>query len=689
MADADQRFAAAVAEHQAGNSADAERLYRELVAAHPDYAAGWCNLGVLMVHAGKPDDAAACYVQALTAVPGHPDAHFNLGNLYRRAGRLPEAAAEYHNCLAGNPNHSAAWFNVGLCRSAMNDLPAAGEAFREVTRLEPNSPDARLRLGDALMRTGNLPDAVAEFRTAVSLHPDDPRGLYNLGLGLANAGQTDEAHETLTRTLQLKPDYAEAHNALGLTLESLGRKDDAQHHYQQAVQYRPDFADGWCNLGTNLGEQGRTAEAIGCLRHSLAIRPAAAPVHSNLLLLLNYTSDLTAEQVYAEHRTWAERHAGPTPNPPPVPSPHDPNRRLRVGYVSADFRQHTVSGFIERLLRHHDRAEVEVFAYANVVRPDGRTESLRGLADHWRPIAGLTDDRAAGLIRDDKIDILVDLGGHTASNRLLVLARRPAPVQATLFGYPNTTGLTAVDYRITDDLSDPDGGPGSPTTETPLRLPGPAWVYRPPDAAPPPGPLPGMSQKTFTLGCLNNAAKLSDACLEAWIEILRAAPGTRLVLVAGHAKAGTKRLADIITKAGILRDRIELLPRVPTAEYFAAHHQFDLYLDPFPYNGGVTTCDALWMGVPVLTVAGSDYRSRQGLGLMTRVGLPQFVADIPGELGSMVKEWSGRRPELADIRRGLRDRIAESEVCDAAGYVKSLETAYRRVWRDRLPNGRV
>ena len=217
-----------------------------------------------------------------------------------------------------------------------------------------------------------------------------------------------------------------------------------------------------------------------------------------------------------------------------------------------------------------------------------------------------------------------------------------------------------------------------------MRLPGPAWVYRPPAAAPPPGPLPGLSQKTFTLGCLNNAAKLSDACLEAWVEVLRAVPGTRLVLLAGHAQAGVKRLTELFAKAGVMRDRLELRPRMPAEAYLAAHREFDLYLDPFPYNGGVTTCDALWMGVPVLAVAGSDYRSRQGLGLMTRVGLPQFVADSPAELVALVKDYAGRRPELADIRRGLRDRLAASAVCDATGYVRDLEAAYRRVWRERI-----
>ena len=691
MADIDALFAAAVARHQAGDFAAAESAYREVLRHDSGHAPSWCNLGVLQVRAGQADQAAACYVQALAVSPGYPDAHYNLGNLYRRAARLPEAVAEYRNCLAQRADHSGALFNLGLCLTALDDIPAAIIAFQEVIRLEPSSADAFLRLGDCLMRSGQLSEAIAAFRKATQLTPQDPRAHYNLGLSLANSGASTEAHATLSKALQLRPDYAEAHNALGLTLEISGQKDDALFHYQQAVQFRPDFADAWSNLGTNLGEQGRTEEAIHCLRHSLSIRPGAAAIHSNLLLLLNYSSDCHPDEVIAEHRAWAERHAGPAPLPPPIPAPHDRQRRLRVGYLSADYRHHTVSGFLELLLRHHDRSQVEVFAYASVLRPDATTDRLRSLADQWRPIAGQSDSQAAEQIRADQIDILVDLGGHTAGNRLLVLARRPAPLQMTLFGYPNTTGMDAVDYRITDPWTDPipQSGNGRESAagipEQSLRLPDVAWIYRPPESAPLPGPLPSLCQRTFTLGCLNNAAKLSEACLEAWIAILQAVPGTRLVLLAGQAQAGVRRLAERLTSRGIVRDRLEIRTRMPPEEYFAAHQQFDLYLDPFPYNGGVTSCDALWMGVPVLTVAGSNYLSRQGLGLMTHLGMPEFIVNHPGELISRVADWSQRRSELAEIRRGLRARLTSSVICDAPRYFRNLEAAYRRVWQERLP----
>jgi predicted O-linked N-acetylglucosamine transferase (SPINDLY family) len=357
---------------------------------------------------------------------------------------------------------------------------------------------------------------------------------------------------------------------------------------------------------------------------------------------------------------------------------------MRVGYLSADFRTHTVASFIETRLRHHNRDQVEVYADAQVLRPDETTGRLQAMADHWQPVGGLTDSQAFDQIRGDNLDVLIDLGGHTAGNRLLVMAVRPAPVQATLFGYPNTTGLKSVDYRISDPISDPPGLTEALYPETLMRLPETAWVYAPPVDAPPVTPLPAESHHGVTFGCLNNAAKISEACLETWATILHSIPGSRLVLLAGQSHAGAKRLLDRFAESGILRERVELIFRVPKHEYFATYGRFDLSLDPFPYNGGVTTGDSLWMGVPVLTVAGASYVSRQGVMAMTTVGLPEFVAESPQDLVRLAQEWTSRRQELASVRAGLRDRLAKSPLADGPRYVRNLEVALRQAWRQRL-----
>lgn len=681
--DVEARFAEAVQRHQAGDTAAAEQLYRSIVEDFPRYSPAWCNLGVLLVRLGRSPDAEMCYREALAAVPGYPDAHFNLGNLYRREGRLHEAAAEYLACLKADTAHVNAGFNLGLTLVGLGDLVNAARCFQDVIKLNPNFPEAYSRLGDTLLRSGQADEAASAFRKYLTQKPDDPRGPNNLALALSSSGRYAEAAEILQKLVRDHPTYADGYNTLAVTCEALGRKDEALRYYDEAVRRKPDFPDAWSNRGINLLEQGQTDEAIACLRKSLELRPQAPAVHSNLLLALNYTSGMTPTEVAAEHRNWG-RFFAPIVTPAPTPLDRDPDRMLKIGYVSADFRGHTVAAFIEGLFRHHDRTRFQVTAYSSVLRPDDTTTKLKSLADDWRPIAGLSDDQAVAQIDRDGIDVLVDLGGHTAGNRLPIFARRPAPVQLTLFGYPNTTGLAAMDYRVTDAVSDPAGATEALYTEKLLRLPDLAWVYQPPADAPDPGPLPGAERRTFTFGCLNNPAKLSDACLAAWSRLLDGLPGSTLVLLAGQSESGAKRLGERFTKAGIAKDRVEMVFRLPRDQYFEAYQLFDFTLDPFPYNGGITTGDSLWMGVPVLTVEGASYVSRQGVAVLTRLGLGDFVAKEPGQLLDIASAWLKRKPELAAIRSGLRAKVAASPLADGKRFVRNWEAAVRTAWVERV-----
>jgi len=684
MPDVNDAFSEAVRLHQAGQDAAAEAAYRKVLTDFGLHAPTLCNLGVLLAKAGKVDEAVKQYHLALAAVPNYADAHFNLGNIHRRASQFGPALEHYRECLKAAPTNASAAYNMGLVCSAVGDMPTAVECFRFVAKREPQNADAHSHFGDALVRSGRLAEGIEAFRRAVELKPNEARNQYNLGLALANADRAAEAAACIQLALKLNPNYAEAQNALGLNLESQGRKDDAMFHYQKAIELKPELSDAWSNLGTNLAEQGRCDDAIKCLRESLDHRPNAPQIHSNLLLLLNYSSEIKPRDVAAEHKAWAE-HFGPPPNPLPLPLPHDPKRRLKVGYLSSDFRKHTVSGFIDSVLTHRDRAEVEVFGYANVLRPDEVTEQLKKKTDHWRPIGGLPDEQVFDTISRDQLDVLIDLNGHTAGNRLPLLAMRPAPIQLTLFGYPNTTGLGTVDYRITDELSDPEGLTEEYSTEQLLRLPEVPWCYAAPtDLDLEPGPLPTFARKQFTFGCLNNPAKISEACLATWVKILQTIPGTRLLLLGGQSQAGAKRLLDRITKAGVLRDRVEVLPRLPREKYFETYQSFDLALDPFPYNGGVTTGDALWMGVPVLTVVGGTYVARQGLMVNHVLGLNEFTAASADELPGLAKQWKNRLPELAELRGTLRQRLLASPLGDAQRYVRNLEAALRRVWLAKL-----
>jgi predicted O-linked N-acetylglucosamine transferase (SPINDLY family) len=680
----DAAFAEAVRLHQAGDFVAAEAAYRGVLDLNPAHAGALSNLGVIAVRNGNFPEASRLYQDAIKVNPSQIDAHFNLGNLLRKLGHAVEAAAAYQTVVRIDPNQPRAYLNLGLAVSDAGDWATALDCYRRAVALDPQLADAYNLLGDALYRLGRAGEAVDVFREFVTRCPDDPRGHHNLGLALAARGAYEDAVPELELALKLRPDYPDACNSLGVALEALGRADEAQEHYRRAIAQKDDFADAWSNLGTSLTEQGRVGEAVEALQKALGIRPDPR-TGSNLLLAISYSSVFDPNDLYHAHTDWAAAHADPLlPTTLARIADPSPDRRLKVGYVSADFRTHTVSGFIERLLTHHDRNRFHVTCYANVPRPDDTTDRLRRLADSWRPVAHLSDTEVADQIAADEIDILVDLSGHTAGNRLLVFARKPAPVQMTLFGYPSTTGLKAIDYRISDPVADPPGESGEQYAEAVLRLPEVAWVYRPPDAAPLPNSLPGLGGRSFTFGCLNNAAKLSDACTEAWARILKAIPKSRLVVLGGRSAEAARAVTERFSLLGVASDRLEVVYRLPPAEYFEAYQPIDLALDPFPYNGGVTTCDALWMGVPVLTVTGTDYRSRQGATILTNLGLPEFVADSSDKLVELAASWADQRAGLADLRGSLRDMLRESPIADAPRYVGNLEAAFRGAWQARV-----
>lgn len=679
-ADTERLFAEAVEHHRAKRFDDAKTAYESVLDRWPTHILALSNLGVLHAGQGRNDEAIRCYTLALAADPSHADTHFNFGNFHRRAQDLIEALKSYEECLLAAPQHASAHYNLALVASQLGMTDRAVRALQAVVQLEPTNGDAQLRLADLYVRTGQAETGVAMFREYVQQFPQDPRGFFNLGLALANHQKAGEAVEHFHKALKMKPNYADAHNALGLALEILGRKDDAVFHYEQAVQWNPEQADAWCNMGTNLMEQGRTEDAQTCLRQSLQVRPNAPAVHSNLLLVMNYSSQLSRDQIRDEHFAWGDRFTSPVQPRPTALEPHDAERKLRIGYISADCRHHPVAGFLEACLKQHDRSKYEVFLYAQIMKQDDITERLKSLADHWRPITGMSDREAAEQIERDAVDVLIDTGGHTAGNRLLVFAYRPAAVQATVFGYPNTSGMPAMDYRITDEISDPIDATESLYREELIRLPAMPWVYHAPEDAPEVMPLPALSKKQFTFACLNNAAKISEACLEAWSKMIQSILGSKLILLAGGSPTVMKRLTDRFVRAGILRERIQVIERLPRDRYFAMYNTIDLALDPFPYNGGITTCDAMYMGVPVLTLAGDSYVSRQGVLQNIHVGLPEFIADSPQTLIDIARHWTKNRPALAEIRAGLRERLTASPIMNAGHYVQQLEEALRTAW---------
>jgi predicted O-linked N-acetylglucosamine transferase (SPINDLY family) len=677
VATADDLFRQALAAHQTGDLDAAERGYRQLLDAAPEHAAALTNLASIVARRGAAPEAEQLYARAVAADPGHADARFNRGNLFRRLGRPHEAAADYEEVLRARPDFPQALVNLGLAAGEAGNWPRAAECFARAAAIAPHEPDVLDLLGDALARCGRPADAVAALRESVARFPNSPRGHYNLGLHLAAEGAIDDAMTAFGQALAFNPDYPEALNALGMALEAVGRVDEAHREYRAAARARPGFADAWANLGASLGDQGQAAEAVAVLRRALALTPSAA-TGGALLANLLFSADLTPEQLRDEHVVWAEAHADPlAPPEPPARRDRGPAERVRVGYVFGEFAPPPAVAFLDALFTHHDRRQFHVTAYSGPARRGDPFERLHRLADAWQTVTHLPDDALADLVRADEIDVLVDLDGHAPGNRLLAFARKPAPVQVGLFGYPATTGMRAMDFRVTDAVTDPPGGSGALYVERLLRLPDVGRLYAPPADAPAPNAPPAARGRGFTFGCLNHPGKLSEPCVQAWAAVLKAVPKSRLVLLAGQSPAAVEALAERFTRRGVSSDRLELVHRLPVRDYMEAYQPLDLALDPFPYGGGLTTCDALWMGVPVLTVAGRDARGRQGVAVLNALGLPEFVADTPDQLLALAATWADQRASLADLRGALREMMQQSPVTDAVGYVRQLEDAYR------------
>jgi predicted O-linked N-acetylglucosamine transferase (SPINDLY family) len=544
--------------------------------------------------------------------------------------------------------------------------------------------EAHFNLGNALMGQGKLDEAIVAYRRAIEIKPDYAAAYTTLGIALAGQGKLDEAIAAYRRAIGIKPDLAEAYPNLGNVLMDQGKLDEAIVAYRRAIGIKPDLAEAYSNLGAALSWQGKLDEAIAAFRQAIGINPGLSKAFSSLLLALHYDDKSTNEDLFAAHREWDERYGQRVPRFTAYTNDRDPARRLRIGYFSPDFRQHANVYFVEPLLRGHDRQKVEVFCYAQVMRPDLVTTRLQGLADHWVVTVGLSDQRLAERIRTDGIDILVDVPGHMANDRLLVFARKPAPVQVTWLGYPDTTGLKAIDYRLVDAVTDPAGEADAWASETLVRLEDGFLCYRGLRDGPEPTPPPCLRTGTVTFGSFNNPAKLSTATFDAWAKLLSRLPQARLLLKGiPFADAATRALfLDRLGERGVPAERVELMAWHPgPAEHLALYHRVDIALDPFPYNGTTTTCDALWMGVPVITLRGHRHAGRVGASLLTQVGLTDLISDSIEEYVEIAVALAGDPGRLDGLHRILRPRMAASPLCDEGAFASKMEAAFRSMWQ--------
>lgn len=491
----------------------------------------------------------------------------------------------------------------------------------------------------------------------------------------------DSAAERLCHAaLAGEPGHPDGANLLGLV--ALRRRDFvlAEELFSEAISAMPEVADYHNNRGIALMELWRAREALAEFRRAIALDPAHALANGNLLYLLNAIPDVTDEARFEAHCRWAERFADRGASLR-FGGDRNPERVLRVGYVSADFRNHAVGYFVAPLLARHDARAVSVYCYSNRAKRDEMTERMRAHAT-WRELHGRSDAEAEQMIRGDAIDVLVDLSGHTQGNRLPVFARRPAPVQVTFLGYPATTGMAAIDYRLTDACADPPGESERYYREKLVRLPRSLWCYRPGDDMPEVAPLPAGRTGRVTFGSMNSVLKLNARVIGVGARILAAVAGSRLLIATVASGEARERIAAEFAAHGIDKARLSFVDRIETHAYRRLFGDIDIALDPFPCNGGTTTCESLWMGVPVVTLAGDGFRSRAGLSLLTHAGLTELVAADENEYVARAAALAGDLSALAALRAGLRDMLRESPLMDIEPYVRDLEAAYRRMWRE-------
>jgi predicted O-linked N-acetylglucosamine transferase (SPINDLY family) len=657
-----QRRAAA---RQPGAAPDAAMTQRQLA------------LALQNLQAGRADLAEPGLRQVLAAQPDHADALYALGYALQAQGRLDEAIASYRQSLAVQPRAVAVLCNLGNALQATGKLDEAVECYRRALALAPNDASVHSNLGSALKALGQLDAATASFERALALKPDMVEARLNLANAWLVQGRLEQAGDAYRALAQQRPDLRGVHSNLGMVLRTQGRMAEALEAYRRSLAINLADPAAHANLGNVLADLGRIDEACASYERSLALRPDDLEVRSNILMQRNYDPALAPAALLEAHRAFA--HALPSVAISPHTNARDPERRLRIGYVSGDFGTHPVGYFVLPVLAAHDPARVELVGYSTRLSEDAITRRIRAHVPTWRSTVGIDDAALAAQMRADGIDILVDLSGHTAGNRLGAFARKPAPVQVTWLGYPATTGLDTIDYRLTDATADPPDADAH-GTEAPVRLPNGFHCYVPPEDAP---DVVAPARRPLGFGSFNNLSKVNDRVIAAWGRILAAVPESRLVLKARPLNdPSTRALYQAKLEAvGVAPERMVLLETAPSwHDHMAQYGEIDVALDPFPYNGTTTTCDALWMGVPVVTLRGDRHAARVGASLLARVGLAALVADdLDGYVATAVA-LAQDAPRRTALRTSLRARVQTSPLGDPTGFTRALEDAYRAMW---------
>ncbi len=695
--------------------------YESSLTLQPDFLDAWNNLGMCLQLRRQLPQAAAAYRRALALDPANAGAMANLGTALREMGDVPKAIELLRAAADLEPAVASHAVNLGIAFWSQGRFAEAETTLNQALARQPEDAEALFNLGNALHGLGRPSEAIERYRQASALRPGYVDALINLGNVQAEIGEFAEAAASYEAALDARPDSIVALNNTACLMRTLGRVDDAEAALQRALELDPGNATLHDTLGNVYKDAGDLDAAIVSFRKALALDPAAAATHSNLAYALSFQSpepgpileeclrwnarfavslDVAAPPDFAQSEDAprdsalseaAQLDSAPSDFAPPraAPGPSgdaEPNRRLRIGYVSPDFRIHCQSLFTIPLLSKHDHAAFEVFCYASVKRPDDHTRRIADYADAWRDVRALNDDVLCRLIRADRIDILVDLTMHMAGGRPLLFARKPAPVQIAWLAYPGTTGISAMDYRLSDPRLDPEGFEAHHSERT-VRLPDSFWCYDPLTEPLEIGPLPALERGRLTLGCLNNPCKLTDHTLRLWSAVMQALPAARLLLMAPPGRH-RDRLSQRLNGHGIAAARVDFRAFQPRGDYLRTYRDIDLGLDTFPYNGHTTSLDSLWMGVPVVSRVGRTSVGRGGLSQLFQLNLLELAAETDADFVRIAASLGNDPVRLAALRSGLRERMQGSALMDASRFARNVEQAYRDTWRGHCARAR-
>ena len=638
--------------HNAKRYAEVEGPARALVSKYPSAGLVWKLLAYALQLQGK--DAMNAFQKAAQLLPGEASLPFNLASFQRNAGLLSEAVASYRSALKINPKFAEAYNN----------------------------------LGGLLHEIGQVGEAVSCFRKVVQLLPDTAQAHNNLGAALFEFGHAKEGADACRRSVALNPNFSEAHNNLGRCLQELSQYDEAETHYRQALKLSPENFKALGNLGNLQKDIGLLDEAMACYQTALDIKPDLSEAHSNLLLLQSYSAKYSSEYCLEQARNFGKIVTAKATRPYTSWQCAKQPDRLRVGMVSGDFRNHSVGYFLVGLLSHVDLDRIELIAYPTHSQEDEITGRIRPSFSQWRPLYGKSDVDAARLIHDDGIHVLMDISGHTAFNRLPVLAWKPAPVQVAWLGLPNTTGVSEIDYLLGDAHATPEEIE-SHFSETLWRMPESYLCFSAPVQAVDVAPLPALSAGYVTFGSFNNLTKMNDVVIELWSRILSSVPDSRLYLKTGQLDSEDicEKTRTRFAKHGISPERLLLKGKTSSAaEHLAEYNKVDIALDPFPYPGATTSIEAMWMGVPVLTLQGDRFVSLIAKSVAHYSGLADWVAIDKDDCVAKAVSFTSNLDSLSSLRAGLREQVLASSIFDAPRFAQNLEDALWGMWQARKPN---